>query len=77
MWGFYFYYSDKHDQPVVRREIKAAPHKNVVNDSLKYDISSLNEYSLSDNSDFETDTPGDSILIAKILEYRTLKSEIE
>jgi len=77
MWGFYFYYSDKNDPPVVRREIKAAPHKNAVNDSLKYDISSLNEYSLSDNSDFETDTPGDSILIAKILEYRTLRSEIE
>jgi len=76
MWGYHFYYSGKNDKPLVRDEIKAMTHKNVINDSLKYDISSLNEYSLPDNSDFETDSSGDSILIAKVLEYRTLRSEI-
>ncbi|MGN6341829.1 MAG: hypothetical protein ACTHML_12740 [Ginsengibacter sp.] len=76
IWGYHFYYSDRNDQPLVRHEIKAAPHTHLNNDSLAY-INSQNDYSLLENFAYETDTSGDSVLIAKILAYRRLRSEIE
>lgn len=76
IWGYHFYYSDKNDQPLVRHEIKSAPHTHLNNDSLG-NINSQNEYSLLENFAYETDTSGDSVLISKILAYRRLRSEIE
>lgn len=76
MWGYHFYYADKNDQPLARHEIKAAPHNHLNNDSLAY-INSQNDYSLLENFAYATDTSGDSVLIAKILAYRRLRSEIE
>jgi len=76
MWGYHFYYSGKNDQPPVSAEIKSAPHNHLNNDSLAY-INSQNEFSLLENFADETDASGDSVLIAKILAYRRLRSEIE